>query len=69
MLFERYGASVDLHTNGTSLLTSKADRRALAQWEAALEELVENGLLVARGDQGEIFEITAKGYAVAERTE
>jgi hypothetical protein len=65
VLFERFGAGVDLHTNGVSLLTSKEDRHALAVWESALQELVKNGLLVARGDRGEIFEITKKGYEVA----
>jgi hypothetical protein len=34
VLFERFGAGVDLHTNGVSLLTSKEDHRALASWEA-----------------------------------
>jgi hypothetical protein len=66
VLFERYGASVDLHTNDKSLLTSK-DRRALALWESALQELVKGDLLVARGDRGEVFEITKKGYDAAER--
>jgi predicted transcriptional regulator len=32
-----------------------------------LEELVKDGLLVAEGDRGEVFEITKKGYEVAER--
>ena len=68
VLFERYGASVDLHTNGISLLTSKADHRALAVWESALQELVKDDLLVARGDHGEVFEITKKGYDVAKRS-
>ena len=65
VLFERYGASADLHTNDKSFLTSK-ERRQLATWEAALEELVKDGLLVARGDRGEIYEMTKKGYAAAE---
>jgi hypothetical protein len=69
VLFERYGAGVDLHTNGVSLLTSKEDHRALAVWESALDELVKDGLLVARGDRGEVFEITKKGYEVAKRTD
>ena len=69
ILFERYGASVDLHTNGASLLTSKEDHRAVALWESALQELVDSGLLVARGERGEIFEITKQGYDVAERAE
>lgn len=65
VLFERYGASVDLHTNGVSLLTSKEDHRAMAVWESALQELVANGLLVARGERGEVFEITRQGYDLA----
>ena len=67
VFFERYGASVDLHTNGKSLFTDKADHRAMATWEAALEELVSAGLLTAPGEQGEIFEMTRKGYEAAER--
>ena len=67
VLFERYGAGVDLHTNGKSLLTSKQDHHALAVWESALQELVKEGLLVARGERGEVFEITKKGYDVAKQ--
>lgn len=67
VLFERYGASVDLHTNGVSLLTSKEDHRALALWESALQELVRDGLLISRGERGEIFEITKQGYDAAKR--
>lgn len=68
VLFERYGAGVDLHTNGVSLLTSKEDHRAYALWESALAELVNNGLLVARGERGEVFEITKQGYDLARNT-
>lgn len=69
VLFERFGAGVDLHTNGVSLLTSKQDHRTLVAWESALQELVDRGLFVARGDRGEVFEITRDGYAAAERIE
>lgn len=69
VLFERYGAGVDLHTNGVSLITSKEDHRAIATWESALQELVGDGLLVAHGDRGEVFEITKKGYEAAESAE
>ena len=69
VLYEKFGAGVDLHTNGVSLVTDKADHRALAQWEAALQELMQQGLLVQRGTTGEIFEITKKGYEVAQRTD
>lgn len=69
VLFERYGASVDLHTNDVSFLTSKADHRAMALWESALQELVDRGLLTTEGDRGEIFEITKQGYDAAKGIE
>lgn len=65
VLFERFGASVDLHTNGVSLLTSKADHQVMVTWEAALQELVTRGLFVDRGGHGEIFELTKAGYEAA----
>lgn len=65
VLYEKYGAGIDLHSNGVSLLTDKSDHRAVAAWEAALQELVDRGLLAARGDRGEVYEITRKGYAAA----
>jgi hypothetical protein len=69
ILFERFGAGVDLHTNGESLLTSKEDHRALASWESALQELVSDGLLTTEDDRGEVFEITKQGYDAAKRLE
>jgi hypothetical protein len=63
--YERFGEGVDLHSNGVSVVTSKADHRLLALWEAALQELVQQGLLAPRGTAGELFEITQKGYDVA----
>jgi hypothetical protein len=69
VLFERYGASVDLHTNDVSFLTSKADHREMALWGSALQELVDRGLLTAQGDRGEIFEITQQGYDAAKGIE
>jgi len=65
VFYEKYGAGVDLHTNGVSLLTDKFDHRAVATWDSALQELVERGLLAARGDRGEVYEITLKGYELA----
>ena len=69
VLFERYGTSVDLHTNGESLLTSKDDHRALTAWESALDELVRDGLLAAHGDPAEVLVITKAGYDVAAQLE
>lgn len=65
VLFERYGEGVDLHSNGVSLFTDKWDHRALATWEAAIQELIKQELLIALGDRREVFEITKKGYDVA----
>jgi hypothetical protein len=62
VLFDRFGTSVDLQTNGQSLFTDKSDHQALATWEAALEELVKAGLFTNRGGEGQIYEITKKGY-------
>ena len=65
VLYEKFGASVDLHTNGVSLLTDKFDHHAVATWESALQELVDRGLFAARGDRGEVYEITREGYDAA----
>ena len=62
VIYEQYGAGVDLHTNGISYLTDKADHEAVANWEAALQELVKAGYLTDRGGHGEVFEITKAGY-------
>jgi hypothetical protein len=65
ILYEKYGASVDLHSNDKSFLTRKDDHRLLAQWESALQDLINSGLITMRGDSGEIYEITKKGYDTA----
>lgn len=65
VLFERFGAAVDLQSNGTSFLTSKVDHRLLVTWESALQELVDKGLLASQDQSGQVFEITKKGYDVA----
>ncbi|MBI2190586.1 MAG: hypothetical protein HYU36_01210 [Planctomycetes bacterium] len=40
--------------------------RESAKWEAALGELERNGLVVARGYKGEVYELTHEGWAVAD---
>lgn len=40
--------------------------REAAKWEAALEELLDFGLVTARGYKGEVFELTSKGWQVAD---
>lgn len=67
VLYEKFGAGVDLHSNEVSFLTDKADHRAVAAWEAALEQLVQQGLLAMRDDAGEVYEITQRGYDAEKR--
>lgn len=40
--------------------------REAAKWEAALNQLESEGLVVARGYKGEVFELTHEGWAVAD---
>lgn len=40
--------------------------RESARWENALNELVDEGLVSARGYKGEVFELTHKGWAAAD---
>ncbi len=40
--------------------------RESAKWEGAVGELERNGLVVARGYKGEVYELTREGWAVAD---
>lgn len=44
----------------------ESSRREFAKWEAAIRELVENGLATARGYKDEMFELTHEGWAAAD---
>lgn len=63
------------HLNGTNIQTNNKnfiasnERREVARWESALEELMVQDLIVERGHKGEIFEITNTGYQVADMIE
>jgi hypothetical protein len=65
IMFLHYIGGTDLQTNGKNLIPDKS-RRTIAIWEAALQELINEELVVPRGHKGEIFELTKKGYEVAE---
>lgn len=60
------------HLGGTNIQTNKKnfiesnERRDVARWEAAIDELVSMDLLAERGYKNEIFEITNLGYQVAD---
>ena len=64
----RHTGGTDIQTNGKNLIPSH-ERREVAKWEAALEELVQKDLLVERGHKGEVFEVTNLGYQIADMIE
>ncbi len=61
----RYLAGQAIQTNNINF-TDSSDRRSVARWEAALEQLVYHNLIVAIGYKNLIFELTAKGYEIAD---
>lgn len=65
ILHARYSDGTAMQTNGKNLIPSN-DRREVAKWEDALEQLRSNDLVVDRGYKGEVFEITNLGYQVAD---
>jgi hypothetical protein len=65
IIHARYIGGTSIQTNGKNLIPSD-ERREVAKWEQALEELMAKGLVVARGHKGEMFEITNLGYQVAD---
>lgn len=64
----RHLGGTDLQTNGKNFIEDQ-NRRSVAKWEAALEQLQNEELVVVRGTKGEIFEITELGFRVADHIE
>lgn len=64
----RHLGGTNVQTNSKNFIESN-ERREVARWEAAIDELVSKGLLVERGYKNEIFEITNFGYQVADMIE
>ncbi len=65
VLYVRHFGGTDIQTNGKNIIPDKS-RRVIAQWESALQELVHSNLLVVRGHNGELFEVTNLGYQIAD---
>lgn len=61
----RYIGGQAIQTNGINFIDSN-ERRSIARWEAALEQLEGGRLITALGPKREIFEMTAMGYEVAD---
>lgn len=68
ILFLRVLGGTHVQVNGKDLVSSN-ERREIAKWEAAIEELVWKELLKGVGDKREIFELTNLGYQVADMIE
>ena len=60
-----YDEGLTIQTNGQNLVDGQ-DPRAQAQWENAIEQLRQHGLLQDRGRQGEVFLMTDEGYQTAD---
>lgn len=65
ILHMRFIGGEEIQTNGRSLIES-GNRREVAAWESALQELVDKGLAVDRSGKQEYFEITDAGYRMAD---
>ncbi len=65
ILYVRYIGGTDIQTNGRNIIPSR-ERRDVAKWEQALEELSGMGLVVDRGHKGEVFEVSNLGYQIAD---
>lgn len=68
ILYIRHLGGTDIQTNGKNLIDSN-ERREVARWESALQELVEKGFVIERGHKGQVFEISNEGYQVADMIE
>jgi hypothetical protein len=64
----RFIGGSNIQSNGIQFADSQ-DRRSVARWEAALQELVDADFVVDRGHKGEVFEVTDKGYKFVETLE
>ncbi len=65
ILYVRAIGSTHLQVSGKNLIQSE-ERRVIAKWEQALQELVRERLILARGSKGEVYEVTNLGYQIAD---
>ncbi|WP_199910617.1 hypothetical protein [Loktanella sp. Alg231-35] len=55
-----------IQTNGINF-TDSGDRRSVARWEAALDQLMERGFVKSIGFKNEVFEVTDRGFSYLDR--
>lgn len=55
-----------IEASGTTLVGEGSDPREEANWRSALKELFDNALVEDRSGKGEVFQLTQRGYDVAD---
>jgi hypothetical protein len=61
----RFIGGMRIETHGKNLIEGN-NPRTIALWESALEELLNERLILAQGYKGEVFKVTRLGYEIAE---
>jgi hypothetical protein len=59
------GGGAELQTHEKNFISDQ-NRRTVAKWEAALQELVTHEFIVDNGEKGEVFEVTDRGFQFAD---
>lgn len=69
ILYLQYMGGATVQAAGRNFINPENNPREEARWKAALNELLDRGLLEAVGDKGETFRLTKLGYEVADEIE
>ena len=64
IVFMRYGGGASLSAGNRNFITSESPREE-ARWKAAVEELLNYGLIEDMGYKRQIFQVTKAGYDAA----
>jgi hypothetical protein len=67
ILRTRTMSGLSVGTNGREFVEDRQNPKVEARWESVVRELVDEGLIQDRGYKNEVFAVTHKGYAAAER--
>jgi hypothetical protein len=67
ILRTRTFSGLSVSTNGREFVEDRLNPKVEARWESVVRELVDGALIQDRGYKGEVFAVTDKGYAAAER--
>lgn len=59
------GRGTTIQSNGKTFVSS-LERRVVTFWEAGLRSLIEKGLVEQADIRGDIFQVTAAGYTLAD---